>query len=62
MDTHIIDFAKEFQIDRVSKKDTNVSFDFTEGWFRNSGLYDLNLHSCIYSIGSQSFRNLRMMV
>ena len=34
--------AKDYQTGRVSENLTNVSFDFTEGWFRNSGLYDLN--------------------
>jgi len=33
--------CKDHQKDRVSEKDTIVSFDFTEGWFRNSGLYNI---------------------
>lgn len=41
IDTQLLDKAKLLQEGRVSEKDTNVSFNFTEGWFRNSGLYDL---------------------
>ncbi len=41
-DTQLLDLACEYQESRVSINDTNVSFDFTEGWFRNSGIYDLN--------------------
>lgn len=41
IDTNILERAKAHQKDRVSANDTNVSFSFTEGWFRNSGLYDL---------------------
>lgn len=37
----VLDFAKEYQIGRVNKELTSVKFDFTEGWFRTSGLYDL---------------------
>jgi len=40
--TQVLDFVKQYQIDRVTKDVTNVTFNFTEGWFRNSGLYDLN--------------------
>ena len=40
--TPILDLCKQHQTGRVSEKLTNVSFDFTEGWFRTSGLYDLN--------------------
>lgn len=40
--TQILDLCKEHQIGRVPEKGTIVPFDFTEGWFRNSGLYDLN--------------------
>ncbi len=40
--TNILDLAKQCQTGRVPKNGTNVPFfDFTEGWFRNSGLYDL---------------------
>jgi len=38
----ILDFAKKHQIGRGNKKLPNGNFNFTEGWFRNSGLYDLN--------------------
>lgn len=40
--TQVLDFAKKYQIDRVSEELTNVSFDFTEGWFRNSGFFRLD--------------------
>ena len=40
--TQNLDFCKLYQINRVGKKPTNVEFDFTEGWFRNSGLYELS--------------------
>jgi transcriptional regulator with XRE-family HTH domain len=34
IDTPILDIARKHQKDRVSKIDTDVSYDFTEGWFR----------------------------
>ncbi|MFL2131988.1 hypothetical protein [Ruoffia sp. FAM 20858] len=40
--TNILEKAKSLQIGRVPSFGTNVAFNFTEGWFRNSGLYDLN--------------------
>jgi len=41
--THILEQAKENQKGRVPSNGTNVpTNNFTEGWFRNSGLYDLN--------------------
>jgi len=40
--TNILDLCKSHQQGRVTEKVTNVTFNFTEGWFRNSGLYDLN--------------------
>jgi len=43
-DTELLDFCKYHQKGRVSKKDTTVSFEFTEGWFRDSGLYDLTIY------------------
>jgi len=39
--TDVLDFCKSHQKGRVDKKSTIVEFDFTEGWFRDSGLYDL---------------------
>lgn len=42
IDTQLLEKSKSLQKGRVSGNDTNVSFNFTEGWFRNSGLYDLN--------------------
>jgi len=39
--TRILDLCRQYQKGRVSEKLTGVSFDFTEGWFRTSGLYDL---------------------
>ena len=39
--TEVLDFCKQYQIGRVNEKFTNVNFDFTEGFFRNSGLYEL---------------------
>jgi site-specific DNA-methyltransferase (adenine-specific) len=41
IDTNILDLCKVHQKGRVSENDTNVSFNFTEGWFRDSGLYEL---------------------
>lgn len=38
--TQVLEKAKQHQKGRVDNKSTTV--DFTEGWFRNSGLYDLN--------------------
>ena len=40
--TPILNLAKEHQLGRVSDNLTIVSFDFSEGWFRTSGLYALN--------------------
>lgn len=39
--TEVLDLARKHQNGRVPKNGTIVPFDFTEGWFRNSGLYDL---------------------
>ena len=39
--TEVLDFAKQHQIGRVTNNVTNVSFNFTEGWFRESGIYNL---------------------
>lgn len=40
--TDVLILAQTYQEGRVSDNLTNVSFNFTEGWFRNSGIYDLN--------------------
>lgn len=40
--TPILEIAKSRQIGRVTYSVTPVAFDFTEYWFRTSGLYDLN--------------------
>ena len=37
----IINLAREHQTGRAPKIGAFAPFDFTEGWFRNSGLYDL---------------------
>ena len=42
IDTTILELAKKHQTGRVSKIDTGVSINFTEYWFRTSGIYDLN--------------------
>lgn len=39
--TPVLDSCKSQQKGRVTEEVTPVSFDFTEGWFRTSGLYDL---------------------
>ena len=39
--TEVLDLARKYQNGRVPRNGTIVPFDFTEGWFRNSGLYDL---------------------
>jgi len=39
--TQILDLARSYQKGRVPENGTIVPFDFTEGWFRTSGLYDL---------------------
>ena len=38
--TQVLELAKQHQKGRVKSDSTNVNF--TEGWFRNSGLYDLS--------------------
>jgi site-specific DNA-methyltransferase (adenine-specific) len=40
--TNILDLCKSYQQGRVTSNVTFVTFNFTEGWFRNSGLYELN--------------------
>lgn len=40
--TQVLELTKRHQNNRVTKDVTFVTFNFTEGWFRNSGLYDLN--------------------
>ncbi len=39
--TDVLDYCKRHQKDRVDKKSTSVDFNFTEGWFRESGIYAL---------------------
>ncbi|WP_043883843.1 helix-turn-helix domain-containing protein [Caldanaerobacter subterraneus] len=39
--TEVLNLARQHQKGRVTDEVTSVTFDFTEGWFRNSGLYDL---------------------
>lgn len=41
VDTEVVGLAREHQQGRVSSDDTVVS-SFSEGWFRNSGLYELS--------------------
>jgi hypothetical protein len=38
--TEVLEFAKDHQTSRVADQVTNVT-NFTEGWFRNSGIYRL---------------------
>jgi len=40
--SHNLNYAKNHQTKRETKKVSEATFDFTEKWFRNSGLYDLN--------------------
>jgi len=40
--TQVLELARKHQAERVSENHTHVSFDFTEGWFRTSGIYELN--------------------
>ena len=40
--TQVLDIARKHQKDRVTKEVTDVTFNFTEGWFRKSKIYDLN--------------------
>ena len=39
--TQVLNLARQYQIGRVTPEVTFATFNFTEGWFRNSGLYDL---------------------
>ncbi|MGO4936622.1 hypothetical protein ACTQ54_03130 [Fundicoccus sp. Sow4_H7] len=39
--TTVLEKTKLFQGGRVAQNATNVTFNFTEGWFRNLGLYNL---------------------
>jgi len=38
--TQVLDLARQHQTERVTEEVTDVTFDFTEWWFRTSGLYD----------------------
>ena len=40
--TQVLDLSKKHQEERVTEKVTQVTFNFSEFWFRTSGLYDLN--------------------
>ena len=40
--TPILDIARKHQKERVTKDVTGVTFNFTEYWFRTSGIYELN--------------------
>ena len=40
--TQVLELAQKHQKGRVTKDVTHVTFNFTEGWFRKSGIYDLN--------------------
>jgi len=40
--TDVLILAKAHQAGRVTEKVTPVTFNFTEYWFRSSGLYDIN--------------------
>ena len=41
--TEVLEMAREHQAGRVAGDATDVAtFNFTEGWFRNSGIYNLN--------------------
>ena len=42
IDAQVLNSAKKHQKGRASFNDANASNNFTEGWFRNSGLYDLD--------------------
>ena len=37
-----MDIARKHQEERVTKEVTGVTFNFTEYWFRTSGIYELN--------------------
>lgn len=39
--TEVLNLARQHQKGRVTDEVTTVTFDFTEWWFRTSGLYDL---------------------
>ncbi len=40
--TKVLVLARKYQKGRVAENATFVAFNFTEGWFRNSGLYNLS--------------------
>ncbi len=37
----VLKITKQYQNGRATEEVANASFNFTEGWFRNSGLYDI---------------------
>ena len=38
----VLDYTKQHQTGRGTKKVPNETFTVTEGWFRDSGIYDLS--------------------
>jgi hypothetical protein len=40
--TGVLETARRHQEGRVTGEVTDVTFPFTEGWFRNSGIYELD--------------------
>jgi hypothetical protein len=42
IDAQVLDIARKHQKDRATKKVAHATFNFTEYWFRTSGIYDLN--------------------
>jgi len=55
--TDVLEFCKKHQEGRVTDKVTMVTFNFTERWFRDSGIYDLPV---IYDDEGNVIRNRQM--
>ena len=53
----VLEYAKQHQKDRVTQNVANATFDFNEGWFRNSGIYNLPV---VYDDEGNVIRNRQM--
>jgi hypothetical protein len=62
VDTEVRKLARKHQEGRVSPDDTTVSFNFTEGWFRNSEIYELSVQGIERLQENSSVQSARSLV
>ena len=56
----VVDFCKQYQINRATKKVAIATFDFTLKWFMDSGLYDLQSFTFINIDKEEIKRNYQL--